>query len=384
MASDTSSPDRERERDRAAAMKGPGRRPSWWPADQPWPARPSPPWMGRRRGRFLWRVGCLFVGLILFVSVIATVGVWLAASAVGIVGGGPTARVAALSVLVLAGVGIAFGMRRLRGLATPMGDLIDAAHRIEAGDYSVRVAERGPPEMRSLVRALNAMSARLEATDARRRSFLAEVTHELRTPLAIIRGQAEGITDGVYPAGPAQIAPILDATHALEVLVEDLRTLSLSETGSLTLAREPVDLAVLVNETLASFRSAAETAGVTLTEDVAADVPPVEVDPARIRGVLGNLLTNAIRYASHGGSVTVSGRSSGDRVTVTVEDTGEGISDDLLPHVFDRVVKGPGSAGSGLGLAIARDVVTAHGGSIDVWSRVGAGTTVQFTLPIGR
>src|SRR5215470_6948724 len=382
MASDTSSPDRERERDRAAAMKGPGRRPAWWPADQPWPARRSPPWMGRRRGRFLWRIGCLLVGLILFVSVVATVGVWLTASALGIVGGGPSAKVAAISVLVLAGAGIAVGVRRLRGLATPMGDLIDAAHRIEAGDYSVRVAERGPPEMRSLARALNAMSARLEATDARRRSFLADVTHELRTPLAIIRGQAEGVTDGVYPAEPGQMAPILDATHTLEVLVEDLRTLALSETGSLTLKREPTDLAVLVNETLASFNGAAEAAGVKLAEDVARDVPPVAIDPARIRGVLGNLLSNAIRHTPQGGSVTVRGRASGDEVTVAVEDTGEGIPDQLLPRVFDRFVRGPGSGGTGLGLAIARDVVVAHGGSIEAQNGAAAGTTVRFTLPI--
>ena len=365
-------------------MIGPGRRPPWWPEDQPWPVRRRPPWMGRHRGRFLWRIGCLLVGLILFVSVVATVGVWLAASALGIVAGGPTARIAAISVLVLAAVGIAAGMRRLRGLATPMGDLIDAAHRIEAGDYSVRVAERGPPEMRSLARALNAMSARLEASDARRRSVLADVTHELRTPLAIIRGQAEGITDGVYPAEPGQIAPILDAAHTLEVLVEDLRTLALSETGSLSLNREPTDLAVLVNETLASFAGAAEAAGVTLAEDVAPDVPLVEMDPARIQGVLGNLLTNAMRHTPHGGSVTVRGRSSGDGVMVSVEDTGEGIPAELVPRVFDRFVKGPGSAGSGLGLAIARDVVVAHGGSIEAQSRAGAGTTVRLTLPTSR
>jgi len=340
--------------------------------------------MGRRRRRFLWRIGALFVGLILFVSVVATVGVWLAVSALGIVEGGSTARVAAITVLVLAGVGIAFGTRRLRGLATPMADLIDAAHRIEAGDYSVRVAERGPPEMRSLARALNAMSARLEATDARRRSFLADVTHELRTPLAIIRGQAEGITDGVYPADPGQIEPILDATHTLEVLLEDLRTLALSETGSLTLKREPTDLAVLVNETFSSFSGAAETAGVTLAEDVAQDVPLVAIDPARIRGVLGNLLTNAIRHTPQDGSVIVRGRSSGDVVTVTVEDTGEGIPDQLLPRVFDRFVKGPGSGGTGLGLAIARDVVVAHGGSIEAQSGAAAGTTVRFTLPASR
>ena len=356
-------------------------RPPWWPEGQPWPVRGRSQWMGRRRGRFLWRIGCLLLGLILFVSMVATLGVWLAASALGLVGGGGAARVVAISVLVLAGAGIAAGARRLRGLATPMGDLVEAAHRIEGGDYSVRVAERGPPEMRSLVRALNAMSARLEATDARRRSFLAEVTHELRTPLAIIRGQGEAISDGVYAAEPAQITPILDATHSLEVLVEDLRTLALSETGGLTLSREPVDLAVLVNETLTSFNGAADAAGVTLSEDVAADVPPVDVDPARIRGVLGNLLTNAIRYTQRGGSVAVSARSSGQWVVVTVRDTGEGIPEELLPRVFDRFVKGRGSTGSGLGLAIARDVVVAHGGSIDVQSRVGTGTSVQFTLP---
>lgn len=365
-------------------MRRPGRRPPWWPADQPWPAGRPPPWMGRRRGRFLWRIGCLLVGPFLFMSVVTTVGVWLAASALGIVGGGPSARVVAISALVLASVGTAVGMRRLRQLATPMRDLIDAAHRIEAGDYSVRVTERGPPEMHSLARALNAMSARLAATDARRRSFLADVTHELRTPLAVIRGQAEGITDGVYPAEPGQMAPILEATHTLEVLVEDLRTLALSETGSLILKREPTDLAVLVNETLTSFNGAAEAAGVALAEDVAQDVPSVDVDPARMRGVLGNLLTNAIRHTPSGGSVTVRGRSSGDEVTVTVEDTGEGIPDQLLPRVFDRFVKGPGSGGTGLGLAIARDVVVAHGGSIEAQSGAAAGTTVRFTLPASR
>src|SRR5262249_50501536 len=263
-------------------------------------------------------------------------------------------------------------------------DLIDAAHRIEAGDYSVRVTERGPPEMRSLARALNAMSARPAATDAGRGAVLAHVTHDPPTPLSVIPGPAEGITDGVYPAEPGQMAPILEATHTLEVLVEDLRTLALSETGSLVLKREPTDLAVLANETLTSFNGAAEAAGVALAEDVAQDVPSVDVDPARMRGVLGNLLTNAIRHTPHGGSVTVRGRSSGDEVTVTVEDTGEGVPGPLLARVFDRFVKGPGSPGSGLGLAIARDVVAAHGGTIEAQSGPGAGTTVRFTLPASR
>jgi len=277
---------------------------------------------------------------------------------------------------------VAAALRGMRGLALPVGDLVEAAGRIEAGDYSVRVAERGPREVRSVVRAFNSMGARLESTDSQRRSFVADVTHELRAPLSIIRGQAEGIVDGVYRGDAEHVGPILDATETLELLVEDLRTLALSETGSLALAREPVDLAVLVNETLAAFRAAAAAKGVTLAEDVSLDVPAVDADPARIRGVLGNLLTNAIRHTPAGGSVRVGATGAGDLVTVSVRDTGEGIPGDLKPHVFERFVKGGDSRGSGLGLAIARDVVVAHGGRIELGSLPDAGTEVRFTLPV--
>jgi signal transduction histidine kinase len=226
------------------------------------------------------------------------------------------------------------------------------------------------------------MSARLEETETRRRTFLADVTHELRTPLSIIRGQAEAISDGVYPADPAHVAPILDATSTLERLVEDLGTLALSETGSLVLAREPVDLAVLVNASLTSLAGTAEAAGVRLDEDVAADLPTVEADPARLSGVLRNLLANAIRYTPAGGSVRVTAQRSADQVIIEVRDTGAGIAPELLPRVFQRFVKGPGSTGSGLGLAIAHDIVEAHGGTIEATSQGGKGTTIRFTLPI--
>jgi len=247
----------------------------------------------------------------------------------------------------------------------------------------VRVQERGPREARSVARAFNAMTARLEATDSRRRSFLADVTHELRTPLSIIRGQAEAIADGVYPSDAIHVAPILEATRTLERLVDDLRTLALSETGSLVLAREPVDLAVLVNGGLDAFAASAESAGITLTEHVAADLPPIQLDPSRISGVLRNLLMNAIRHTPAGGTVAVTATRQGDQVTVEVRDTGRGIPPDLLPRIFDRFVKGPGSTGSGLGLAIARDIVQAHGGTIEATSQEGVGTTIRFTLPLG-
>src|SRR5205807_494042 len=169
--------------------------------------------------------------------------------------------------------------------------------------------------------------------------------------------------------------------HALEVLVEDLRTLALSDAGSLTLAREPVEPAALAHDAVAAFRTQAEAAGVTLAADVDPAVPPVDADPARLRGVIGNLVANALRHTPGGGSVTIGARDRAGRVALTVTDTGEGIPPDLLPRVLDRFVRGPGSRGSGLGLAIARDVVAAHGGTIEIESQPGTGTTVRLLLP---
>lgn len=358
----------------------PGKPPPWWPEGEAWPPR-RPPW-ARNRGRFVRRFALLLVGVIVFAAAVITVGIWLAAVALGIVNVAAPIRLAAVAALLVAAAGVAIGTRGLRRFTAPVGDLVEAAGRIQAGDYGVRVDERGPPEVRSVARAFNAMTERLEATENQRRSFLADVTHELRTPLSIIRGQAEGIADGVYPGDATHLAPILDAAHTMERLVDDLRTLALSETGSLDLAREPVDIAGLVNESAASFTPQAEAREVALHQDVPAGLPAVFADPVRIRGVLGNLLANGIAHTPAGGSVTIRAQRSGDYLTVTVSDTGEGISADLLPWIFDRFVKGPGSPGSGLGLAIARDLVQAHGGIITAESRPGAGTTVRFTLPV--
>lgn len=295
-------------------------------------------------------------------------------------GPGQYAWIVAL-VLVFLVMGVGFrGIRRMTG---PMDNLIQAARRIEKGDYSAGVPEYGPPEMRSVARAFNAMSARLKVTDEQRRSFLADVAHELRTPLSVIRGQAEGIADGLYPADAAHIEPILDATRGLEVLVEDLRTLVLTDAGSLVLNREPVDPAVLVHDVLASFKTQAEAAGVTLTGDLDYGVPTVEVDPARMRSALANVISNAIRHTPPGGSVKVGVQSVEGQVVIGVTDTGEGIPAKLLPRVFERFVKAPNSTGSGLGLAIVHDIVTAHGGKVDIDSIEGVGTSVRMTLPTG-
>jgi signal transduction histidine kinase len=271
---------------------------------------------------------------------------------------------------------VAAGTSALRRMTRPMNSLVDAAGRIEAGDYSVQVSESGPRDLRSVARAFNQMSARLKASDEQRRGFLAELAHEFRTPLTVIRGQAEAIADGVYPGDAAHLSPILDATQTLDRLVEDLRTLVLTDAGNLVLHKEPTDLGSLAADTVESFQTQAEAARLTLTAEVADDLPPVQVDPARIRSVLGNLLSNAIRHTPAGGTVKVALGNSGDGLVVTVTDTGEGIAAELLPRVFERFVKGADSPGSGLGLAIAHDIVAAHGGTLEIQSDVGAGTTI--------
>jgi signal transduction histidine kinase len=283
-----------------------------------------------------------------------------------------------LLVIALIVIATAGGVRRM---TRPMDNLIDAARRIESGDYSAQIPEWGSPDIRSVARAFNSMSARLKAMDEQRRSFLADVTHELRTPLSVIRGQAEAINDGVYPADSAHLAPILDATATLDRLVEDLRTLVLTDAGSLVLHKESTDIAALVHDTVESFRPQAESRGLSLTNAVADKVMTVEVDPDRIRQMIGNLLSNAIRHTPTGGSVNVAVNSSSDQVAITVTDTGEGISPELLPHAFERFVKGPESSGSGLGLAIAHDIVAAHGGTIELRNGDESGAIARVTLP---
>lgn len=357
-----------------------GRRPPWWPEGESWPPEH---WRGRMPHHLARRVGCALAALVSLLGVAGTALVWLIAGALGIGGSGGALRVVSVIGLVLGVLALGVAVAAGRRLTAPAERLVAASARIEAGDLGVRVPVRGPSELRTLARAFNAMSSRLEATEARRRSVVAEVAHELRTPLSIIRGQAEAIADGVYPAAPDRMAPILDAVHSLEVLVDDLTTLGLAEAGALRLRREPVDIAVLVHDTLAAHRDAADAAGVTLTAALAGAPPSLDADPARLRGVLSNLVGNAIRHGRPGGGVSVEVRPSpgGAGVELRVVDDGEGIPAELLSRVTERFVKGPGSPGSGLGLAIVRDVVEAHGGSVEVASAAGEGTAVTLRLP---
>ncbi len=289
--------------------------------------------------------------------------------------GAPFAVFVALGLLVI-GV-LAIAMRRIGG---PLGDVVEAADRIAAGDYAVRVAEHGPPSLRTVGRAFNSMAAKLESQNELRRQLIADVAHELRTPLSVIQGRIEGVLDGVYPLDQAQLGQILVETRMLTRLVDDLRTLAHAEGGSLTLHKEPTDMAVLLHEAVDAFAAEAESGRMSVQIRVPPDLPLVLVDPLRVREIAINLISNAVHHTKAGGTISIDLAASDHRIVVTVADTGTGIAPEDLPKIFDRFYKSATSRGSGLGLPIARDLAIAHGGDISAANRPGGGAIFTFSL----
>ena len=326
----------------------------------------------------MWRMGC---GLVFFVILLGSLIAFVAWLVGRVLDGSLALLVTAVLPLLFFVLLVAIVIRLVRGTAAPVSDLIEGAARVEAGDYAARVPVRGPREVRGLARAFNAMSERLEETDEARRRLLADVSHELRTPLTVMQGTLEGMLDGLYPVDEAHLAPVLEETRVLGRLVEDLRTLSLSEAGSLRLHREPTDIATLLRDVADAHHPAADAVGVTLAVEAIDELPVLEVDPARIRQVVGNLIANALRFTPAGGRITVTSSHAEDGVWVVVRDTGSGMEPEAVEHAFDRFYRAPGSPGSGLGLPIARNLVEAHGGRIEIKSLPGLGTEVRFMLP---
>jgi len=365
----------------------PRKKPEWWPENESWP--PVRPHWRKRRGRYSRRMGCLFAlgNLLLFFVLMVVLA--LAANWLGLIRvPGPFHWVipAGLVLFFAAILSLVWTGRALRRMSAPLGDLLDAAGRVANADYSPRVEERGPREMRSLVRAFNGMAARLQLTEEQRRDLMADITHELRTPLTVIQGNLEGILDGVYSPDEPHLKSMLEETQILSRLVDDLRTLALAESGALQLKKEPTDLAVMIGETVSAFRAQADAGGVKIDIQAAADAPLLNLDPERIRQVLSNLIANALRYTPQDGTIQVGFKiispQAGKEAEVIVEDTGVGIAPDVLPHIFNRFYKSRDSSGTGLGLPIARHLVEAHGGVISATSQPGQGTSIRITLPV--
>jgi two-component system OmpR family sensor kinase len=307
-------------------------------------------------------------------------------------------RALLLAGALAGGLGILLGLGLSRGLTAPLARLTTAARHIASGDLSQRVPETGSTEIATLGRAFNQMVADLEKAEELRRNLLADVAHELRTPLSVLQGNLRAILDGVYPLEQTEIAALYDETRLLSRLVDDLHELAQAEAGQLHLDLRPTDLVQVLQTTVANFAVAAEAKEMRLTTDWAEPLPPVLADPDRLAQIMRNLLSNALRHTPEGGQITVSAvynrhrQFNGPAVRIVVADTGEGIPTDHLPHVFDRFWRATGEmesrsrerGSSGLGLAIARHLVQAHGGEMGVESEVGHGSRFWFTLPVAQ
>lgn len=279
------------------------------------------------------------------------------------------------------------GLLLAQRIAGPIQEMRTATARLAAGDLGQRVRIRTADELGDLARALNYMAAELERLDAMRREFVADASHELRTPVANLAVAVEALR----AAGPedAASAPLLDAVERevvrLHTLVDRLLDLSAIESGRVQLHLEPTDIGQLVGRVVGSFRGRAAQAGIALGQEGPARGLTAHVDPDRMGQVLSNLLDNALKFTPSGGRVTVSVVEQRGRVAIHVDDTGPGIPEQDLPHIFDRFFKSDrartGQPGAGLGLAIARRLLAAQGGTITAHNRPGGGARFVVKVP---
>ncbi len=298
----------------------------------------------------------------------------------------------ALSGLLATLVGLGLGLLIARQIAAPLNHLAQGARRISQGHLSQRVPVEGTLEVVEVAHAFNDMAADLEKAETLRRNLVADVAHELRTPLAVIQGNLQAILDGVYPLDRDEIATIHAETVVLSRLVGDLRDLAEAEAGHLRLDVQVVAVAPLVAGVVGLFEEPARAKGVSLELGALSGLPDVGADPDRLRQVIYNLVSNALRYTQTGGQVRISSDlvapgGESPAVRITVADNGPGIPPEQLPHVFDRFWRADPARsreqhGAGLGLTIARQLVEAQGGQIGAESTVGAGSRFWFTVPV--
>ena len=275
----------------------------------------------------------------------------------------------------------------LRRTLRPVRVLATAARHLGEGDLSQRVPEGGYDELGLLSNTFNTMAEGLEKAEKQRRNLMADVAHELRTPIFNIQGRLEAIADGVFEPDADTINSIRQQVKHLNNLVEDVRTLALAESRKLQLDIQPHLITGILEHCVEDFRAQAELQGISLTLLTNPDIPPIHIDRTRISQVVHNLLQNAIYHTPSGGEVTVSARKTDhESIRVSIADTGPGIPGESLPFVFDRFYRADqaraiDTGGSGLGLAIAKELVEAHGGEIWVESKKSRGSTFFFNLP---
>jgi signal transduction histidine kinase len=283
---------------------------------------------------------------------------------------------------------LVIGLILSRRILNPLAEVIAASQAVTSGNLSTRVKVQGPDDLRALSDSFNQMASALERHDREQRDMIADIAHELRTPLSILQGKLEGIVDGIYPADDAHLGSILEETYLLERLIEDLDTLAQAASRQLPFHQEAFNLGDVCSRTVANFEGEAAEKKISIIIDEEANVPAVMGDMQRTGQVVANLIANAIRYIPEGSRVDVKIKAVLHRVELVVNDDGPGIPPDDLPFIFDRFWRGEKSrsralGGAGLGLAIARQFVEIQGGMIWAANLPEGGLQVGFSLPAG-
>ncbi|MBN1890727.1 MAG: HAMP domain-containing protein [Thermoflexales bacterium] len=294
-----------------------------------------------------------------------------------------------LSALGATAVALILGVLLARTLAHPIRELTAATQAVAKGELGRQVVVRSHDELGELAASFNQMSADLAQASALRRQMMADIAHELRTPLSLFLGYTEALSDGKLQGTPETFDMMYDEAKRLKRLVDDLRTLSLADAGELPLIRRPVPPQELLEHVALAYMAQAMEQKVSLQVQAASDLPAINVDRDRMTQVLGNLVSNALRYTSEGGYITLSAGPNGSQVWLAVHDSGAGIAPEDLPRVFDRFYRGDPSRSrqeeeSGLGLAIAKSIVAMHGGTIAAESTLGEGSSLTVTLPFAN
>jgi two-component system, OmpR family, sensor kinase len=305
------------------------------------------------------------------------------------IGAGPM-PIDVTTVAVLVGlIAIVAGVCMSRSLTKPLSELEEGAEAIGGQDLSYRVPIQGSKEMVAVATAFNDMAAQLEQEETLRRNLLADVSHELRHPVHILRGNLQAILDDVYPLEKEEIKRLLDQTQHLTVLVNDLQVLAQAEANQLPLEKQDVDIAALVKQAANSFAAQSAARNIEIRIELLGTMPKaIYVDAARIRQGVHNLLDNAINHSRNDSQILVTVQQFPQTLQIKIRDFGEGISAEHLPYVFDRFyqtdrARNRGEAGTGLGLAIVKAMIEAHNGRIEAASAgPGQGSLFTITLPL--
>lgn len=296
-------------------------------------------------------------------------------------------RAALTAGMIAGGLSLLLALLLAYRLLRPIRELTVAAGTLAKGDLTQRVPVRGDDELAVLGNTFNRMADSLQRIEESRRSMTADIAHELRNPLAVQRANLEALLDGVYPLNTENLAPILEQNHLLTRLVEDLRTLALADAGQIQLELTPTDFPALVKRVIERFAHQAESNQIEIHFSSEASCPPVRLDPGRVEQILGNLLSNALRYTSPGGNIALRFTRTQEAIQLSLHDSGPGIPENAIPHIFERFYRVDQSrsrskGGSGLGLAIARKLAQAHDGSLSAANHPQGGAIFTLEFPI--